>query len=485
MSSTGLVTAVSAGVVGILAETDGVGGTSTIMVTAASSPVSPPPGPYSPTTPHWSHIRLEVTDFRIGVQVHGGAAQAEYDWTAAQYDAIMDGNLAEYRKRNPSIKHYPYTLSAWFQAKSGDLYKGTDYLAMKAWYDDPTLNTQGYDIEEAFLHTGLPKTEQNRLVKAGWQGVNDWYANPGDPGYRAYSLYRYNRIVLESYAGQKSDGAFLDSFETHNLGKALGSVEYPTGAAGEAALFGAWETWTKEVRAHISRDGARRRLHTNPAQYWNDWIRKFAIAGGSAHFEMGQSAESAHRYFWDKIADMTAQDVVSQMLSGYSRKHYNDGVLGATFLPGNEKSKAARGKLVELASYYMIRPGASQIDLVRYTLTNFWDRPFSEEWTRAIETDVGHPRESRRVYATGTFSFMTAWGKSWQWRVWAREYDNALVLIHSPWDKDQDRYGDDTAVTVTLPAGTWHMLYEDGTLGSAITSVTLRNAEAAILLKGS
>jgi hypothetical protein len=29
------------------------------------------------------------------------------------------------------------------------------------------------------------------------------------------------------------------------------------------------------------------------------------------------------------------------------------------------------------------------------------------------------------------------------------------------------------------------MLYEDGTLGSAITSVTLRNAEAAILLKGS
>ncbi len=47
-------------------------------------------------------------------------------------------------------------------------------------------------------------------------------------------------------------------------------------------------------------------------------------------------------------------------------------------------------------------------------------------------------------------------------------------------------YVDGTAVTIPLPTtDQWLPLNADGTLGAAVTSVTLRNVEAAILVKKS
>ncbi len=51
---------------------------------------------------------------------------------------------------------------------------------------------------------------------------------------------------------------------------------------------------------------------------------------------------------------------------------------------------------------------------------------------------------------------------------------------------DNQSYGDDTAVEVTLPSGeSWLPLFADGTLGAAVTKVKLRNAESLILVKKS
>jgi hypothetical protein len=47
-------------------------------------------------------------------------------------------------------------------------------------------------------------------------------------------------------------------------------------------------------------------------------------------------------------------------------------------------------------------------------------------------------------------------------------------------------YTDGTAISVSLPAGEkWIPLNADGTVGTAVTSIRLRNSEAAILLRGS
>ncbi len=481
--SIGRFAAVKSGKTAVRVTVDGESATGEITVTAKPTPPKPvepvPPGQYSPRSPHWSHIRMQITDFR---QVAGEVA-----WNAGYFDVIMDGDLRAYRQANPKIKYYKYTLAQYQQAtSSGDLYQGIDYLRMKGWYDDPARNTAGYNIEDAYVHTSLPKSPGTRKVMAGWQGLKDWMMNPADPGYRAYSVWRYNHVVFMDQAPEKGDGFFIDSFGTGkdwSNGKALGTVEFPSTAAGETALFTAWEEWLVLVRAAISTDGVNRRIYLNIAQEWNDWIRRFARAAGAVHLEFSNRAESRHHTLWARIDGLVADDVVAEMVATRGRRHYES---WTAFSPGNEKSRAARGRLVELASYYMARPtDPAKIDLVTHNLVNIWGRPFSEEWTKATETDLGQPRENRRVYQSGTLAGLkTEWGRAWTYQVWGREYERALVLLHSPVEVDYYLYGEETAVTISLPSGhAWHMLYEDGTLGPAITQVTLRNAEAAILIK--
>ncbi len=477
VSSSGLVTAISAGPVEIKAETDGVVGTSAITVSEApiaSQP--PPPGQYSPTSPHYSHIRLEVTDFRIHHRP-SGERSAEYDWTAAHYDRIMGGNAAEHRRRNPSIKHAPYTMHTTI--KKGKItvgaIEGTEYLDdMQKWY---AANPQ-YNLEDAFLHEAgaTEKSEATRIVRTGWQNSEDWRMNVGDAGFRAYTLDRYRRLLVQH--GVESDAIFHDSHETNHMRQNCPSAEYATCDIYYAEV--------ESILTYLRSNLPGKLIHLNISGYAGGWIDKWSQAGGSVHMEFTNGATALHESYWTKIDRHTSWGVVSQMLSNYTWNDYN-----RWLTPGNEASGGRRGKLYELTSYYMARPTSpSQIDMVYFTPTNFWGRPFSDstQWTPAIEVDIGQPRGARFAYAEGGLASKPACytGSNLSWRVWAREYDRALVLARPSLHYTQKECGtDETAVTITLPAGTWYMVGWDGMVaGNAITTITLRNGEGAILIKG-
>jgi hypothetical protein len=70
--------------------------------------------------------------------------------------------------------------------------------------------------------------------------------------------------------------------------------------------------------------------------------------------------------------------------------------------------------------------------------------------------------------------------------VYTREMDRALVVMRINQGWGAHSYLDATAVTIPLPStDQWLPLNGDGTLGAPVTSVTLRNVEAAILVKKS
>jgi hypothetical protein len=94
----------------------------------------------------------------------------------------------------------------------------------------------------------------------------------------------------------------------------------------------------------------------------------------------------------------------------------------------------------------------------------------------AIEADVGHPREARHVIASGVDS------AGQKYRIFARDFDNAYIVIRPQIDWRKQTYADSTGVAVPLPSP-MRPLHRDGTLGDAVSSVTLRNVEAAILFK--
>ncbi len=88
-----------------------------------------------------------------------------------------------------------------------------------------------------------------------------------------------------------------------------------------------------------------------------------------------------------------------------------------------------------------------------------------------------------RIYgATGTVWFddiRLVEGVAAKQEVFSREYTKGLVLV-KPYVGGS--FGEETATTHTLP-GTFRPLNVDGTLGRPVQQVTLRNAEAAILVK--
>ena len=72
------------------------------------------------------------------------------------------------------------------------------------------------------------------------------------------------------------------------------------------------------------------------------------------------------------------------------------------------------------------------------------------------------------------------------YKVYRRPYEKALVLFkplsYARGSKETASSGDDTATRHDL-GGTYRPLRADGTLGEAVTAVSLRNGEGAILVK--
>jgi len=106
-----------------------------------------------------------------------------------------------------------------------------------------------------------------------------------------------------------------------------------------------------------------------------------------------------------------------------------------------------------------------------------------EQRTVFRTADDAEGRINFRMYgATGTAWFdglRLVEGVAARYRVFARQYSKGLVLV-KPYVGGS--FGDDTATTHKLP-GTFRPLRVDGTLGEPVGEVTLRNAEAAILVK--
>ncbi len=111
----------------------------------------------------------------------------------------------------------------------------------------------------------------------------------------------------------------------------------------------------------------------------------------------------------------------------------------------------------------------------------------THDWTRMVQVfrtgDDAEGRINFRIFgSTGTAWFddlRLVEGDFGDWRVLARDYEKALVLV-KPFAGGS--FGDDTATTHPL-AAPMRPLHADGTLGEAVSEVRLRNAEAAVLVR--
>ena len=473
VDSTGSVTGVSPGRASIIARAGTNQATAQLTVIAAVTtpppPAAPPPPPvqpppssgtlytgYSSASPHWQHISTMMTDFYYGWN------SAERSWAGQHYDYAMSGSGSAWRAVNPTVGHLPYTLewsviipSSHSTASLGTVY----YSDMVAWYHAHS----SYSIETAFVHRGGSAGDSaSRLVVMIWDSQR-WIINPADQGALAYQVDRFQRVTASE------SGAFVDEASSDMTGHVAGSLEYPTASSFEAPQTAAF--------AAIKRGMGSKILMINTAEYTKPFDRANVLAAGAVHMErMNNALTAGIPQTWQWVESLTNQGVLVDFVTLYASQYVNS--IPNTYPHGNSATPAQRMKMWELASYYMVVPSSPAT--LTLQLENEWSLPYSSLWLRAQEANIGHPLSARLLASRGTDPLGQAYA------VYTRDMDRALVVMRINQGWGAHSYVDATAVTIPLPStDQWLPLNGDGTLGAPVTSVTLRNVEAAILVKKS
>jgi hypothetical protein len=139
-----------------------------------------------------------------------------------------------------------------------------------------------------------------------------------------------------------------------------------------------------------------------------------------------------------------------------------------------------RTQIATLASYYLLAdPSTTFLDFYGgYSPATSW----TQHWSPAAAYNIGVPVGAWAVFASGPDPENAAL----TYQVYQRAYTNALVLYRplsaSANGAVSGTLDNATTTTFTLK-GTYRPLKADGTLGAAVTSITLRNGEGAILIK--
>ena len=492
VTASGLVTAISAGTATVTARSGTSSASATITV-KDKAPESPQPtqptqpaqpagaapsagslfSGYSPLSPHWQHIRTALTDFYD----RNGWTSTERGWDGKHYDLVMGGDPSAWHAVNPGIRHYQYVLLQATTIPTAT----PPASAVSQWYSDAVqwyAAHPQYNIEAAFLHqTGQPADSAHRLQPWGWDTYT-WIINPSDPGLIAYQSDRFARLSANE------DGLFIDSQGSGDLAKnlrdntsTLGSREYPNSASGWPPTGQYYADYAALLRTLKGAVGSRT-LQPNTSGYNFDADFADVTAAGATHMEkVNNPLSSAMVDNWTWIDKLLDAGVDVNMVNALDYEDMNAVV--AKYFGGTADSAYRRIKMAELASYYMVVP--SSPDRLELQLLNLWGVPASARWLKAQEANIGHPT-SKRFQVTSGVAAADPTGQPV--RLHERDFDRALVLFRTQVGWSAQRYDDATAVTVTLPTGeTWLPLHPDGTLGAAVTSVKLRNADAVILIK--
>jgi hypothetical protein len=410
---------------------------------------------YSSQSPHWSHITTMMTDF------YYSWTSTERTWAGGHYDHAMSGSGAAWRATNATVQHIPYAL-LWTTIVAPSVPNITTgyYVDMKRWY---AAHTQ-YSREKAFLHqVGMPRDSAHRVLVNIW-GSKRWAINPIDPGAVAYTVNRIQRVT----AGES--GVFFDETATGNWNNYLRTSQEITTMT---AFSGDIATLLKTIRPAIG--GKPIMLNTSAYQTAADRVN--ALAAGAVHLELSNDFKySGMLDRWKWIESLNGSGVFVDFVSARSSSEVT--AMSTTYPKGNSATSVQRAKLWELASYYLAIGATPKLFALQ--LENTWSTPYSTLWIRAQEANIGHPRATRVLARTGTDPM------GYPYAIYTRDFDRALIVLRLQQGWGAQSYGDGTAITFTLPAGErWIPLNADGTVGTAVTSIRLRQSEAAILLKAS
>jgi len=338
------------------------------------------------------------------------------------------------------------------------------------------LAANGYGVENSYVHVaGTSKTKANRVAYYQWTD-NYWLLNPADPGQIAWRQHITTAMTAVRPSGFRFDGLFFDV-----LGGGLnGPQGHPSGPSLEYGSKGAYLTDLHTMLGKHRTWVPSGVVLANTGNYMtSEEVAQTNAAGGAAMEFANDIYNEGAFHMWGYVAARLAAGTPIVLVP------QRQGTLKNTprwnMNAGNYSTVAERVLLAEYANYLMmVDPAHMDLLSVDFYLTGTSDPayPHSIAWLKAFETNIGQAVSGRSILKNGTD------GGGQPYEAYQREFANALVVYRPLQNWARVNFGDATAVTITLPAGnTWRMLLPNGSLTGPMTSVQLRNAEAAIFLK--
>jgi hypothetical protein len=320
------------------------------------------------------------------------------------------------------------------------------------------VNDDGYltDAEYANRATGLnARFEYESRLFYPFYGQMRFVTNPSDPNVRRWAADYHVRLLS---GNPLADGVFVDN--------ATGRVPFPGVSVLEPTNTFSLDSGS--LMGAISRAIQPKWVLANTAGGREDASGIAANAVGVFEEFLLRPMESN----WSEVGD--AVNLINSRLAPG----------GAPYLvidthPSGGSSTDARTQTAALAYYYLVAD--PERTFLMFFGGNNPSSTWTQHWTPAAAVDVGVPEGAMRVLATGTDPL----SPSLTYKVFARDYQNALVLYKPLSYKSGIGEG-----TRNEQTGTTHQLGEnyrrvnaDGTLGTVISSIRLRNGEGAVLIK--
>ncbi len=414
-------------------------------------------------SPHYDFIRRTFTDFCYCWD----KSRDSRNWSAQHFDLILSGILGAWKELNPRVVTLRYALliSTLDEAnKDKSSINGKFLDDMRRWY----ARHPEYKMEDAFLHKvgDGPADSAARLNPHIWAS-NRFVGNPTDPGWRAYSIDRMKWIAKDDAVG----GIFLDEIDRGSAAKAYRSSREFKGADSTV-----WQNSLVSLMAEIRKAIAPKMLQINAAGYsGRDWEKALGAAAGSVHLETLNRATQELPSVWDVVDWYLNHDVYVDFVGLETWSDLARPSMAKRYPGGDYASPPLRGRMVQLASYYMVVPRdpqrlGIQIENVRGFVPD-------SVATRVMEYDVGHPLGDRKV----ALDERDPLGQ--RARVFRRDFDHAIVMIRPVAYWADTVMTNETKVNVPLPeGGPWLRVEPDGTT-TPITDLWMRNSDAVILVR--
>jgi hypothetical protein len=289
-----------------------------------------------------------------------------------------------------------------------------------------------------------------------YYGQSRFVTNPSSAAVRNWAVaYQEQQLALNPLA----DGVFLDN----------SNGRLPTDGA---KLVEGTETYGNDYAAVVSaivRKLGNRVVVTNTTGGGADATPVVAVSTVALEEFLLRPTDVSWAGFND-VADLVKSRLAADSPSPYV-------ILDS--LPGSFPVSSDRVKSSTLAYYYLLAD-SSKTFLMLYGGDNP-SAPWSQTWIAAIGTDVGQAKGAFTTFASGS----DPQNAKLEYKVMARQYDNALVLFKPrsyALGQGTGTADDATATTHDL-GGNYRVLHADGSLGSVVTSITLRNGEGVVLMK--